>query len=329
MEPNSDLQTLAAYNFEVLKPATISTFNRTAEQFLDSSNAGKKGVTKTESSVFYIDPSRRDTQGKRAYGFSNCTPDVLTLIPDLLKQGGPILLKASPMQDLEADIAALQQAGAAISQIHIVSLGGEVKELLYLLIAPPYNSEPVITAINLMAGKATHHNTSFSFARSEEADAMPEYGMPEVYLFEPDAALLKAGAFKLIATRFKLKKLHINSHLYTGPEPIPGFPGRTFRVKAVVPPTAKALQPYLLKSKANLTVRNFPSGTEQLRKILKLAEGGPDYLFATTLCNQAKVIVICEKAGLTANTGIQLFFSQSVTRGEMQKRKVPRLRVQW
>ncbi len=138
--------------------------------------------------------------------------------------------------------------------------------------------------------------THFSFTKKEEQESEVNYGPPEDYLIEPDVSILKAGAFKCFATHFGLLKLHPDSHLYTSKQLIKGVPGRTFRIKAVVKYEAKQVQNLITEGKANVATRNFPDSPEQIKKKLRLKDGGTTYLFGTTLLEESKRILVCEKA---------------------------------
>jgi len=174
-----------------------------------------------------------------------------------------------------------------------VAVQGECKELLLLL--GPGSEEAVITAVNLAAKEAV---SSFSFTLSEERNAHCEWAeKPSTYLYEPHAALMKAGAYRLLAQRFGVQKLHPLSHLYTSSELIQNFPGRSFRVVDYFGFSKKELKAaFSSMQKVNLTVRNFPASVAELRKRWNLKEGGDTYCFATTLVDGTKVLIQCVKA---------------------------------
>ena len=181
-----------------------------------------------------------------------------------------------------------------VSEAHIVSVGNECKELLLILTRGDM-TEPdrvPIRCINLPTDQA-----AFSFTRQEEQDtACPYAPTLRTYLYEPNASLLKAGAFRSLANAYKAEKLHRNSHLYTSDMPLPDFPGRMFRIDGWCGFGKKEVKSLLGENrKANITVRNFPATVAELRKRLKLAEGGNIYLFATTLAEGQKVLVRCSK----------------------------------
>lgn len=241
--------------------------------------------TMEPADLIFLDPARRDSAGRKTVLIEECEPDVCSLRDTLLRKAAFVVLKLSPMLDIAGAVQALR----TVSEVHVVSVGGECKDLLLVLTSRPCD-DPLIVA--------REGDITFTYRQSEESEAAPAYASAcEAYLYEPGAAVLKSGAFKLAATRFGLKKLHHSSHLYTGAEPVEGFPGRRFKVTDVYTFGKKDLK--RLKSvtaQANLTVRNFPSSVEALRKKLKLKDGGEIYLFATTLSDGEHVLIQSRKA---------------------------------
>lgn len=234
--------------------------------------------------LIFIDPARRDSVGRKTVLIEDCEPDVLSLLPLLWQKTQCVVLKLSPMLDLHRAIKGL----GCVSETHIVADGGECKELLLVLKPDAEN-----TNIYCIDGQQ-----QFVFTAEEETAALPTYTSEiKSYIYEPCAAILKAGAFKLVAERYQLEKLHPNSHLYTSEQFVENFPGRSFSVQQVSTFSKKDLRD-LCKSvdKANLTIRNFPGSVAELRKRLKLKEGGDAYWFATTLANEKHVIIDCRKA---------------------------------
>jgi hypothetical protein len=238
--------------------------------------------------VIYLDPARRDQANKKVHLLEDCEPDVLALLPQLLAKSRQVLLKTSPMLDIHL---ALQQLGP-VEQVHVVAVDNECKEVLYLLGQPPPASPPV-HAVNLVG---QNQQQSFTYDQLTEDQATVVYGEPSHYLYEPNAAILKAGGFKSLARQFSLAKLHRNSHLYTSPTLVGEFPGRIFRRLATCRYQKKELLAHLPDKKANITVRNFPDSVAQIRAKTGLKEGGDRYLLATTDLNQKLVILVCEKA---------------------------------
>ena len=238
----------------------------------------------------FLDPARRDSHGGRTVALADCEPDVSQLEGQLLERASRVLLKLSPMLDLTLALHTLRHA----SQAHIVAVGNECKELIVVLekdAATAVDDIPV-TCANLdphgMPAQAT-----FTFTRREEhAAPCPWAEAPATYLYEPNAALMKAGPFHRLAEAYGVKKLHPSSHLYTSEQRVEDFPGRTFHIEGWCgwgKKEAKALLDGLRQ--ANLSVRNFPDNVAALRKRLRLAEGGDSYLFATTLADGSKALI--------------------------------------
>lgn len=236
--------------------------------------------------VAYLDPARRDAANKKVYRLEDCEPKVVQYLPQLLEKANQLLIKTSPLLDIDLTLQALQ----FVSSVHVISVSNEVKEVLYLVEkgAP----SPRITAINFVDGKPPQ---AFEFTREEEKLSNIDFGPAGRYLYEPNAALMKAGAFRVIATRYDLKKIHPNTHLYTQDQLFPGFPGRKFEIEQVLPVDKKKVQPYLDNMKANVTTRNFPLSVDALKKKLGIKDGGDTYLFGITGTNGAKRILLTRK----------------------------------
>lgn len=277
VEREPHLAALAAQNFSVLGDK-IAVHQADCEAFLP---------TMPPVDAIYLDPARRDVAGRKTVALADCTPNVADLQELLLEKAQQVLVKLSPM----LDIALLQRELQHIKQIHVVATGNECKEVLALL-ERDFVGEPTIFAVNLP------DNELFAFRLSDEKQAACLWAdRLQRYLYEPNAALLKAGAFRSVAVRYNLRKLHINSHLYTSDELLPNFPGRQFEVVGAASFDKKIGKTLLADvAKANLTVRNFPLSVADLRKKLHIAEGGDIYLFATTLADGQRVIVRCRKA---------------------------------
>lgn len=244
----------------------------------------------------YLDPARRDRRagriGGRVVGLADCEPDVLTHLPLLLRQSRNILLKTSPLLDIEAALRQLPSTRA----VHVVAVQNEVKETLFVLDQEPVAPIDVqMTAVNL---RETGDTQALSYQRGEEATAPVMLADPLTYLYEPNAALLKAGAFRLLSNRFGLAKLAPHSHLYTASTPVTNFPGRSFTIDAVCRADRKSVLSHVPAGQANLTVRNFPQPVDVLRKQLGLREGGSVYIFATTFRNGDKRLIVTHKTAL-------------------------------
>ena len=259
--------------------------------------------------LFYLDPARRDRQGGRVTALEDCTPDITLLLPELLRKARYTLLKLSPMLDLAA---LARQLPGTICEAHIVAVEGECKELLLLLsdpaaqpaipaaedaAAPRPDKDFPLTAVEIYPGRPT---LSLRFRRSSEQMAACPHALPPAdtpaYLYEPGSALLKAGALRLCAERYGLTKLSRESHLYHSVECRKDFPGRCFRLEQIAGFGKQNLKQLLQgATKANLTVRGFPQSVDQLRRRLKLKEGGEIYLFAATAPDGKHILLRCRK----------------------------------
>lgn len=281
VERNETLCALASHNFQTLGLPHIRICNEEAESFL------RRMCPKD---AVFLDPARRDEHGGKTVAVSDCTPDVKVLFPLLRSKAGRILVKLSPMLDISQALHDLP----GITDIHIISVNNECKELLLL----EDNKKDAASSLTYHAVNLGTTSRLFEFTREDEDNAACAYAIqPEAYLYEPNTALLKAGAFHILSSAFHVKKLQTNSHLYTSGTLQPEFPGRIFRVEGFSRFNKKEIKTFLTAIKqANLTVRNFPASVADLRKRLKLKEGGDIYLFATTLQAGEKVLIKCHKA---------------------------------
>ena len=270
----------AVHNFSVLQADNIRVINDDAEQVL---------ATLESADVFYIDPARRGNDSRRVFALSDCEPDLLQLLPQLLAKAPKVIAKLSPMLDIRHTLQLLPQT----AEVHIVSVKNECKELLFVL-KRNVTEEPVIHCVNYTTEGLEQ---SFRFKISEEEACVSTIaGTIEAWLYEPNASVLKSGAYKQVAGQMGLRKLHVSSHLYTSIQYISDFPGRVFRIKELYPFSGKLCKTIARQiPKANLSVRNFPLSVNELRKRTRIAEGGTVYLFATTLSNNQKVFICCEK----------------------------------
>lgn len=234
----------------------------------------------------FLDPVRRDGHGGKTVAISDCEPDISELEDLLVEKAKTVMVKLSPMLDLSLALNMLKH----VCEVHIVSVNNECKELLLILRKSPIPSEIPIHC-ELIVNTDEHLHFVFTQAQERTSDC-PLAAQVEDYLYEPNASILKAGAFRSLTQSYPVKKLHASSHLYTSSRFIDDFPGRKFKVEAVSGFGKKELKAFLAgMEKANLTVRNFPSSVAELRKRLKLKEGGEDYLFATTLADESKVVI--------------------------------------
>lgn len=282
VERQQELCEIASHNFPLLGLHHIAVCHADAMEHLHAM---------PHVDWIFIDPARRNEHGGKTVAISDCEPDVAALEEELLSKAGRVMVKLSPMLDLTLALKEMKH----VAEAHVVSVNNECKELLLIATSTGHAApSPIpIVCVNLAAGQTQR----FIFTREEEQDARCTYtDRIGKYLYEPNASLLKAGAFRSLAGRYGLQKLHPNSHLYTSDLPVKDFPGRTFEVLSVFSLNKKEIKENLAgRPKANVTVRNFPASVAELRKRLKLAEGGDHYLFATTLGNEKKALILGRK----------------------------------
>jgi hypothetical protein len=276
LELNPELQEIAEHNFEVLGAKNIISEACDALNFLKNTSERFDWV--------YIDPSRRDEAGGRVFFLSDCLPNVPENLDILQEKAENILIKTSPLLDLQAGLNELEN----VREIHVVAVDNDVKELLWVL--NKNASEGIeIKTVNFQKKEKQVFNGIFGGNPPEN------YSEPKNFLFEPNAAIMKSGLFGRLGNELGLEKLHPNSQLYTSDTPV-NFPGRRFKVLQILPFRKKQLKKDLQLKKANITTRNFPESVAELRKILKIKEGGESYLFFTTLQNEEKVVLLCKKS---------------------------------
>ena len=238
--------------------------------------------------LIFIDPARRDDAGNKVVSLKDCTPDVTLLQEEMLSKADYVIIKLSPMLDWHRAVSKLN----CVQEVHIISVNNECKELLL-----------VLSARNMGNLRIYCVNDAQSFV-CEESDMesssvkIAPFTLEEMqYLYEPNASLMKAGCFSVLSERYGARMLSKNSHLFVSREPIAVFPGRSFRIIAISSFNKKELKRHLSGiTKANIATRNFPLSVAELRKRLKLKDGGETYIFATTLSDESHVLVITEKA---------------------------------
>ena len=280
VERQAELCELAGHNFPLLG-LDIGVHNEDGVDYL-------KRMQPVD--CLYLDPARRDGHGGKTVAISDCEPDVSALEELLVEKAKTVMVKLSPMLDLSLALKSLKH----VQEVHIVSVNNECKELLLLLRKSAVSSEIQIHCEQIVNSCEHQH---YAFTLSEEhTSECPLAEAVGAYLYEPNASILKAGAYRSLTQAYPVEKLHASSHLYTSAHFIEDFPGRRFKVEAVSGFGKKELKEFMQgMEKANLTIRNFPSSVAELRKRLKLKEGGEDYLFATTLADESKVLIKCRK----------------------------------
>lgn len=239
--------------------------------------------------LIFIDPARRDDAGNKVVSLKDCTPDVTLLQEEMLSKADYVIIKLSPMLDWHRAVSELN----CVQEVHIISVNNECKELLLVLSARNMGGNLRIYCINdaqsFVCDELDMESSSVKIAPSTLEEML--------YLYEPNASLMKAGCFSILSERYGARMLSKNSHLFVSREPIAVFPGRSFRIIVVSSFNKKELKRHLSGiTKANIATRNFPLSVAELRKRLKLKDGGETYIFATTLSDESHVLMITEKA---------------------------------
>ncbi len=248
----------------------------------------------THASLLYLDPARRDSQGARTYGITDCTPDVLTLLDELLEKADDVLLKLSPMLDWRKTVTDL--GTAHVREVHIVSVDNECKELLVLLSRQGDGLRIFCANDNDILSYDDKKTSDDTLTTIADPCGIADPYQQTLYLYEPNASIMKAGCFEEICKRYGVCQLAHSSHLFLSDHLIDSFPGRKFHILTVSTMNKKELKEKVLPLKrANITVRNFPLSVADLRKRLKLSEGGSHYIFATTLAKGNHILLVCEQ----------------------------------
>ncbi|GIL22887.1 MAG: hypothetical protein BroJett042_14000 [Bacteroidota bacterium] len=277
VEPNAALLSLVQHNHAQLGATTIQHIHSTAEEYVESVSGNP---------VFYLDPSRRDENSKKIFRLRDCVPDITHLQKLLFDKSEWVLLKASPLLDIQQGLREV----AHVKTVIALSVENEMKELLFLS-RKGFKANPLWIAIDL--DQEGNIKSKFPFLYEQEAEATAPMGEPQQYLYEPNAAIMKTGAFKLTATLFGLTKLAANTHLYTSTAWIKDFPGRVFRIE-MLNPSADDLKKLLPNNRAHTAIRNYPLTAQQLMKKLRLDEGGEMFVwgFSTT---KSKYVALCKQ----------------------------------
>lgn len=272
IEPNAELVSIVKHNHRVLGSNTIDYVNETAESFLELSTA--------KYSIIFLDPSRRVAE-KKTFKLQDCIPNVVSLQDELLNRSEFVLLKAAPWLDIDQALRELNH----VRMVYVISVDDECKELLFLL-DKSFTGKSLIKAVNL-----NQSQEDFEFTLEEERNVEASFSEPQSYLYEPNTAILKAGAFKLITNRYPVKKVHQHTHWYTSDERIDNFPGRIFSVQEEIKSNAKDALKSIPSGKANVVIRNYPLSAETLKQKLKLKDGGDVYVLAFTGMSKKHVVV--------------------------------------
>lgn len=275
-EMNEELSKIVSHNLQQLAIQNIQTHIGDSLETLKNLNKKFDWI--------YIDPSRRNDAKGKVFLLKDCLPNLPKNIDFLFSFSNNILIKNSPILDISSTINELKY----VKEIHVVAVTNEVKELLFIL-EKEYSGSISIKTSNLL--KDSTQNFDYIFEDPSQAT----YDVPKSYLYEPNAAILKSGAFQQISSTLHLDKLHQHSHLYTSDKLKENFPGRIFKIEEVIAYDKKKIAKLLPNKKANITIRNFPETVAQIRKKTKIKEGGNIFLFFTTDLNNKKIVLYCSK----------------------------------
>ena len=298
VEQNETLCEIAENNFRVLG-LSCSVCCGSAATYLSQM---------PHANLIYMDPARRNEHGGRTYGIGDCTPNVLGLMPQLLEKADCVMLKLSPMLDWRKAVDDIEQQKASVNEVHIISVDNECKELLLVL------SKELTDGLRLVC---VNGDSIFEFVPKvglncslpgnelfPRWDYSSDYDLSDspLYLYEPNASIMKAGCFAEVEERFKVQQIAVNSHLFLSPVEIGDFPGRKFQILAISSMNKQEIKKKFSENlvpmeSANIAVRNFPMSVDQLRKKLKLKDGGDTYIFATTWASGEHKLLICRKIG--------------------------------
>ena len=276
-EIDKNLSNIVNHNFKQLNASSIKIENTDGIDYL------KKG-----SNLFdwiYVDPSRRNNTKGKVFFLKDCLPNIPDHLELLLQHSKNILIKTSPLLDISIGIEELKY----VKTIHVVAVNNEVKELLWIL-EKGYSDTISIKTVNIK----NEENQHFNFIFEKESIINLAYKKPLSYLYEPNAAIMKAGAFKSIANTYNVSKLEQHSHLYTSNNLL-DFPGRSFKIIEVLPYNKKSISKVLSSKKVNITTRNFPETVNQIKDKFNIQDGGELYVFFTTNLLNNKIVIIATK----------------------------------
>lgn len=278
VDEHETLLEIAMHNHKTLGAISIKHHNDTAEQFIENSSE--------TFDLVYIDPSRRDQQSRKVFRLADCSPDITALQKIIFERSFFLLVKASPLLDIQQGLREL----VFVRKVFVVSVENECKELLFLA-EKNYSRTVQIEAVDLTYSGTVR--SSFIFSIEEEQESASKWNEPLEYLYEPNASIMKVGAFKLVGERYQLNKLSVNTHLYTSIQLIADFPGRIFRVENLNP-DKKELHNLLPTKQVNVLTRNYPLRPEELKKKLNVRDGGDKYLIGFS-SEKKKYLGLCSR----------------------------------
>ena len=281
VEQKKELIRLAQNNFTVLNLNQAKIVDNEASLFLQNYTE--------KASLIFIDPARRSSSGRKTVLIEDCTPNLIEMDHLLEIKGEQTMIKLSPMLDITQAIETLNN----IVEVHVISVKNECKELLFIKRKDRVFTQN-IHCVNILSDGTIDQ---FIFSKNEENKTHITYtSTVGNYLYEPNSSILKAGAYKSISLKFNIAKLHPNSHLYTSNELIMNFPGKIFIVEKCIQPNKKEIKTYLKDiNQSNIATRNYPLSTSEIKKQLKIKEGGDYHIFGTTLADEKKRLILCKK----------------------------------
>ena len=274
-EIDQNLSSIVAHNYNLLDAKNIICINKNSTEYLKENNKIFDWI--------YIDPSRRNEKKGKVFMFKDCEPNVPNFISLYLSKSENILIKTAPLLDLQSGIDELK----FIKKIHIVAVKNEVKELLWE-IEKNYEGSIIIASVNIEKNKKTVVETI------HQKEYKVDFSLPQKYLYEPYAPLLKSGSFNAISEFYKCNKLHKHSHLYTS-NSIIDFPGRKFKIENNISLQKNEVKDHLIGKTMNISTRNFPVKVDEIKKKYKIKDGGTTFVFFTTNIDNKKIALICTK----------------------------------
>jgi THUMP domain-like len=274
-EHNDELLAIAEHNHRALGQSHLNYYNTDAVSFLASSHS--------HYDLIYIDPSRRNASQK-VFKLGDCEPNVVQLQSAIFSRSQYLIVKASPLLDIQQGLRELIN----VERVIVVAVDNECKEVLFMA-SRGFSSEPVIECHSLL-NSGERSRDKFQFRFSEERNAVAIHGDPGTFIYEPDASIMKGGAFKSVAANYKVSKLQVNTHLYTSNQLLDNFPGRAFEILDFVKPDRK-LRDLLPGGRANILIRNYPLSVEEFKKKTGLSEGGDTYVIACSGVKEKFVMI--------------------------------------
>lgn len=278
VEMQTEVAEAFRYNSQILGKK-IDVRNLTAQDFID-----RHGGKRTEKTVLYLDPARRDEAQDKVFQLEDCSPNILQLLPSFKECANIVLIKLSPLVDIKSLLNRL----SSVREVHVVSVKNECKEVL-VLIDFSMDSEPLIKTVNIGL-----QSEKFEFTFPEEENTESTFSDVSKFLFEPNASILKAGAFRKVGVDFRVNKVHVNTHLYTSDQKPAIWPGRTFEILEQKV-DKNLLKKYAPNGHVNVLVRNYPLSAKELKKKYKMQDGGEFFLIGFRDKNEKAKLVIARK----------------------------------